>query len=49
MEELSPEYEDRMKASATDVIEIFDIFLTDGTHMRFNSSSYNMQFVDFEE
>lgn len=47
MEELSPEYEDQMKASATDVIEIFDIFLTDGTHLRFNSSSQDMQFVDY--
>ena len=47
MEELTPEYEKQMQAAATDVIEIFDIFLTDGTHLRFNSSSQDMEFVDF--
>ncbi len=49
MEELSPEYEAQTKATATDVMELFDIFLSDGTHLRFNAGSQDMEFVDFVE
>ncbi len=49
MEDLTPEYEKQMKAQATDIIELFDIFLTDGTHLRFNSANQDIQLIDFEE
>jgi hypothetical protein len=38
-----------MESRTPQVIEIYDIFLTDGTHLRFNSSGEDRQFVDFEE
>jgi hypothetical protein len=38
-----------MESKTPEVIEIYDIFLTDGTHLRFNSTSEDRQFVDFVE
>jgi len=49
MEQLSQEYKNEMEKPSPEVIEIFDLFLTDGTHLRFNSSGEDRQFVDFVE
>jgi predicted heme/steroid binding protein len=49
MEQLTQDYKDEMTSRAPQVVEIYDIFLTDGTHLRLNSSGQDMQFVDFEE
>ena len=49
MENLSNDYQQEQKSSDPEVIEIYDLFLTDGTHLRFNSSSQDLLLVDFVE
>lgn len=48
-EEVSNEFDQEQKSSTPDLIEIYDIFLTDGTHLRFSSDSEDGEYVDFEE
>ncbi len=49
METVSNDYQQEQKSSNLEVIEIYDLFLTDGTHLRFNSSSQDLSLVDFVE
>ncbi len=49
MESTSQDYKAEMENSAPEVIEIYDIFLTDGTHLRYTSYDQDINCVDFEE
>ncbi len=49
MENVSNDYQQEQESRSPEVIEVYDLFLTDGTHLRFNSSSQDLQLVDFEE
>ncbi len=49
MESVSNDYQQEQESRSPEVIEVYDLFLTDGTHLRFNSSSQDLQLVDFEE
>lgn len=48
-ETVSTEYEQEQQSSTPDLIEIYDILLTDGTHLRFTSDSGDGSYVDFED
>ncbi|MBI5789284.1 MAG: hypothetical protein HZA78_10560 [Candidatus Schekmanbacteria bacterium] len=49
MENLSQDYQTEQKSTQPEVIEVYDLYLTDGTHLRFNSASLDLELVDFEE
>jgi len=49
MEDLSAEQKKHLDDKGIEVIELFDIFLTDGTHLRFNSCGVDLQLLDFVE
>ena len=48
-ETVSSEFDQEQKSATPDLIEVYDIFLTDGTHLRFTSDSGDGEYVDFEE
>ena len=48
-ETVSNDYEQEQQSATPDLVEIYDIFLTDGTHLRFTSDSGDGSYVDFEE
>ncbi len=49
MENPSQEYKKQLQEPVLEIIEVYDVFLTDGTHLRFNSSSQDLELVDFVE
>jgi hypothetical protein len=49
MESQSNEHETEMETADPHVVEIIDVYLTDGRHLRFNSTDQNLQCVDFQD
>jgi hypothetical protein len=47
-EDVTTEFDQEQKSSTPDLVEIYDIFLNDGTHLRFSSDSGDGDYVDFE-
>ena len=49
MEELSQEQQEQIRSTQAEVVELYDLFLTDGTHLRFCSAGGDLDCVDFVE
>ncbi|MCP3943221.1 MAG: hypothetical protein GY710_17275 [Desulfobacteraceae bacterium] len=49
MEDVSSEIQEQEESATMKIVEIYDIFLTDGTHLRYCTASTDQKLMDWAE